>query len=70
MTKIKYCYITKRQIYTNELCVEGKTANGHLLFGFFTQETYPGSWREQALRRVPSAYIPVFQANAPAKLRA
>lgn len=65
---IKYCYITKRQVCTNDICVEGKTSSGRPLFGFFTQETYPGSWREKALRRVPPTYIPVFQANRPAKL--
>lgn len=68
--EVKYCYITIRRLYENEFCVEGKKADGELIFAFYTMQTLPQIWREKAQRRVPSGYIPVFQANAPAKLRA
>lgn len=68
--EVKYCYISIRRVWGNEFCIEGKNKNGELLFGFFTMQTLPHIWREQARRRVPSSYIPVFQANVPAKLSA
>lgn len=68
--KVKYCYITIRRLCANEFCVEGKKADGESLFAFYTMQTLPQIWREKALRRVPSDYIPVFGSNEPAKLLA
>jgi hypothetical protein len=66
--EVKYCYISIRKLCANEFCVEGKKADGESLFAFYTMQTLPQIWREQARRRVPSGYIPVFQANVPARL--
>lgn len=68
MNELKYAYITKRSLAFGEVCVEGRAADGRLLFGFRALDSV--FWQDRARRYVPSAYIPVFQANRPAALRA
>jgi len=58
MTFPKNLYITRTPLAHGEFAVEGKTAEGRLVFGF---RTFDGlCWREKARSYTPSSYIAVF----------
>ena len=64
--KIQYCYITKKDLGCGEALVEGRKADGSLLFG--SKRFLSFDWHGEARRLVPSAYIPVFGSGKPASL--
>jgi hypothetical protein len=65
---MKYAYITTRTFSNGEIAVQARRSNGTLIFGFRVLNTL--GWREQARACTPEGYVPVFQANKPAELRA
>ncbi len=63
---IRHCYIeVVRRFQTGEFQVEGRLADGSLVFGFRSSNTF--GWKAEAARRVPSSCVPVWQANKPAQ---
>jgi len=65
---MKYAYITNTTFLDGEIAVEARAADGTLLFGFRTRNYW--GWKDKARGWTPQEYIPVFQANRPAELRA
>lgn len=59
---ITYCYVTKTALGSGEFAVEGKTAEGRLVFGFRTFDTL--GLQAKARSYTPSQYLPVFDRPA------
>lgn len=57
---INYCYITTAALGFGEIAVEGRSADGCLLFGFRAMQDGFRTWRNKARDYTPSSYIPVF----------
>lgn len=57
-----YCYITKTALGCGEFSVQGRTADGRIIFGFRTFN----SWeiQDKARAYTPSRFIPVFDRSA------
>lgn len=64
---MKYAYITNKTFSDGEIAVEGRAADGTLLFGFRTRDYF--GWRNKARDYTPSSRVPVFQSNRPAEVR-
>ena len=63
---LEYVYITSTDLGGGELAVEGRTAEGRLVFGFRAVQDAFRSWKDKA-RRYAGRRIPAFVS--PVRLR-